>query len=48
MAAQVLYEYVVGFQPGESPAAPQTHRLQVKLRSKDLGTLEGGFRTVTH
>jgi VWFA-related protein len=48
MAGQVLCEYVVGFQPGESPAAPRPHRLQVKLRSKDLGTVRGGFRTVTH
>ena len=48
MAGQVLCEYVVGFQPEQSPGAPRRHRIQVKLRSKDLGTLEGGFRTVTH
>jgi VWFA-related protein len=48
MAGQVLCEYVVGFQPEQSSGAPRPHRLQVKLRSKDLGTLQGGFRTVTH
>jgi len=48
MAGQVLCEYVVGFQPGQSSGAPRPHRLQVKLRSKDLGTVGGGFRTVRH
>ena len=48
MAGQVLCEYVVGFQPEQSSGASRPHRLQVKLRSKDLGTLQGGFRTVTH
>ena len=48
MAGQVLCEYVVGFQPEQSSGAPRPHRIQVKLRSKDLGTLQGGFRTVTH
>jgi VWFA-related protein len=48
MAGQVVGEYVVGFQPEQSPGAPRAHRIQVKLRSKDLGTLEGGFRTVRH
>jgi len=48
MAGQVLCEYVVGFQPEQSSGAPRPHRIQVKLRSKDLGTLEGGFRTVTY
>jgi VWFA-related protein len=48
MAGQVLCEYVVGFQTEQSSGAPRPHRIQVKLRSKDLGTLQGGFRTVTH
>jgi VWFA-related protein len=48
MAGQVMCEYVVGFQAGQSSGAPRPHRLQVKLRSKELGTVRGGFRTVTH
>jgi VWFA-related protein len=48
LVGQVMCEYVVGFQAGQSSGAPRPHRLQVKLRTKDLGTVRGGFRTVTH
>jgi hypothetical protein len=48
MAAQALSEYVVGFAPEPSPGGARRHRLEVKLRSKDLGAVRGGVRTVMH
>jgi VWFA-related protein len=48
LGAQVLCEYAVGFQPGSSSGEPRRHKLEVKLRSQDLGTLRGGVRTVIH
>jgi hypothetical protein len=48
LGGQVLCEYVVGFKPELSSGQPRRHKLAVKLRSKSLGTVRGGVRTVTH
>ena len=48
MVGQVQCEYVVGFSPDGSSGPPTMHRLEVRLRSKDLGKLLGGARTVIH
>jgi len=40
-------EYAVGFAP-ESGAAPRQHKLEVRLRDKDLGRVTGGVRVVVH
>ena len=48
MAAQAQGEYVVGFAPEPSPGGQRKHRLEVRLRSRELGTVHGGVRTLTH
>jgi hypothetical protein len=48
MAAQALSEYVVGFAPEASPGGARKHRVEVRVRSKELGTVRGGVRTVVH
>jgi VWFA-related protein len=48
MAAQSLSEYVVGFTPEASVGGARKHRLEVRVRSKELGTVHGGVRTVMH
>jgi VWFA-related protein len=48
MAVQALSEYVVGFMPEPSPGGARKHRLEVRLRTKELGTVRGGVRTVLH
>lgn len=48
MTAQALSEYVVGFTPEALPGGARKHRLEVRLRTKNLGTVRGGVRTVTH
>jgi hypothetical protein len=48
MVAQVRCEYVVGFTPDARSGDPAKHKLEVKLRSKDLGKVLGGVRMVSH
>jgi VWFA-related protein len=48
MVAQVRCEYVAGFTPEPAAGDPAKHRLEVKLRSKDLGKVLGGVRVVSH
>ena len=48
MMTQVRTEYVVGFTPEVSRGAPRRHRLEIRLRSKDLGRVLGGTRVVAH
>ena len=48
MTAQALSEYVVGFTPEASVGGARKHRLEVRLRTKELGTVRGGVRTVMH
>lgn len=48
MVGQIRCEYVVGFTPAPSSGDPKRHKLEVRLRSKDLGRVLGGVRTVTH
>ena len=45
--AQVRTEYTVGFSP-DTGTPPHKHRLEVRLREKDLGKVRGGTRTVVH
>ena len=40
-------EYTVGFAP-EPSASPHKHKLEVRLRDKQLGQVTGGARTVVH
>jgi len=47
MVAQVQTEYVVGFVP-ERGGAGRQHKLEIRLRSKDLGRVLGGTRTLVH
>jgi VWFA-related protein len=48
MVAQVRCEYVVGFTPERGAGEVEKHRLEVKLRSKELGKVLGGVRVVAH
>jgi len=48
MVGQVRCEYVAGFKPAAGDGEPRKHKLEVKLRSKNLGKVLGGVRTVTH
>jgi VWFA-related protein len=48
MVGQVRCEYVVGFTPERAAGDTETHKLEVKLRSKDLGKVLGGVRVVSH
>jgi len=48
MVAQVQCEYVVGFNPGAQAGQPGRHKLEIKLRSKDLGKVVGGVRTLEY
>ncbi len=47
MVAQVRTEYTVGF-TAEVDAVPRAHKLEVRLRNRDLGRVRGGTRTVRH
>jgi VWFA-related protein len=48
MVGAVRCEFVVGFAPEASPGQPKKHKLEVKLRSKEIGKVTGGTRTVVH
>jgi hypothetical protein len=48
LAGQARYEYVAGFYPEPTPEGPGRHKVEIKLRSKDLGTIRGGSRTIVH
>lgn len=45
---QIRCEYVVGFTPGPPAGQPLRHRLQVRLRGKELGKVLGGTRAITY
>jgi len=47
MAGQVMFEFVAGFSPPPS-GTPRKHKVEVRLRSKDLGKIRGGTRTIFH
>jgi VWFA-related protein len=46
MVAQVRTEYVVGFVPEPDAGAARSRKLEIRLRSKDAGSVLGGTRTV--
>jgi VWFA-related protein len=48
MVGQVRCEYVIGFAPPAGSGDPAKHRLEVRLKSKDLGKVLGGMRVVSH
>jgi VWFA-related protein len=48
MAAQAVSEYVVGFQAEPSAGGARKRKLEVRLRSKDIGAVLGGARTLVH
>jgi VWFA-related protein len=48
MVAQVRSEFVAGFTPEPRSGEPVKHKLEVKLRSKDLGKVLGGVRVISH
>jgi VWFA-related protein len=48
MVAQVRCEYVVGFVLEPRSGDPAKHKLEVRLRSKELGKVLGGVRVVSH
>jgi VWFA-related protein len=48
MVAQVRNEYVVGFTPEASAGPPRKHKLEVRLRARDIGRILGGARTLVH
>jgi VWFA-related protein len=47
IAAHLQYEYVAGFYPPATSGRKQ-HNVKVVLRSKELGSIEGGARVVLH
>jgi VWFA-related protein len=47
MVGQVRNEYVVGYYPATSAGGKKTHKLTVRLKSKETGKLLGGTRVVT-
>ena len=48
MVGQVRCEYVVGFTPPAGEGDPTKHKLEVRLRSKELGKVLGGSRVIAH
>jgi hypothetical protein len=44
----VVTEYVVGFAADRAAGTRRPHRLEVRLRSKNTGTVMGGKRTVLY
>jgi VWFA-related protein len=48
LAEEIRCEYVVGFAPPASSGGVRRHKLEVKLRSRELGSVQGGTRTVIH
>ena len=48
MVAQVRCEYVVGFTPPPENGDPRKHKLDVRLRSKEMGKVLGGTRVISH
>lgn len=48
LAVVAVTEYVVGFTPDFNETTAKKHKLQVKLKNKELGKLEGGTRAIVH
>jgi hypothetical protein len=48
LTATVVAEYVVGFVPVVSGGAPRAHKLEIRLRSKESGSVIGGKRTAVY
>lgn len=48
VAEHVRSGYVAGFKPVPSEGQPKQHRVEVRLRSEDLGVVLGGARVVVH
>ena len=48
MAAHLQHEYVVGFYPTAANTEKRRHSIKVLLRSKELGSVEGGARVIVY
>ena len=48
VAEYLATRYVAAFQPVVTGAGPRRHRVEVRLRSEEVGNLQGGFRLVVH
>jgi hypothetical protein len=47
LVGYVRTEYVAGYTP-QPAGGKRSHKVQVRLKSKSLGKLSGGFRTVVY
>jgi hypothetical protein len=48
VAEYLVTRYIAAFQPGPAAAEPRRHRVEVRLRPEEVGSLQGGFRMVVH
>ncbi len=48
LAVVAITEYVAGFMPEVNETGTKKHKLQVKLKNKELGKLDGGTRAIVH
>jgi len=48
VAEQVRWQYVAGFKPSPSAGPPRSHKVVIRLRSKKIGEILGGERTIVH
>jgi VWFA-related protein len=48
VVGEIRTEYVAGFVPDPSSGAPRAHKIEIRLRDKNIGQLVGGTRTVMH
>jgi hypothetical protein len=48
VSESIRCEYVVGVSPSLSPGGPKRHDIEIRLRSKAMGQLWGGKRTIRY
>jgi hypothetical protein len=48
VVSDVLAQYLVGFVPDAGEGAPRQRQLEIRLKSKSAGTIEGGKRRATY
>jgi hypothetical protein len=48
MAAHLQHEYVAGFYMTATNSEKRRHSIKVLLRSKELGSVEGGARVIVY
>jgi hypothetical protein len=48
IVGQIRHQYMVGFVPEAASKAPRTHKLEVRLVDRSLGTIMGGTRTLVY